>query len=310
MISSGDNRPAVNLMKDSLHIMLTLLHQGYSEVNATRYLGWRKHQFDANKKKLTENNFLRTTKGKLRPNIMVISITEGQQMRRQLEPIAMATVALIKAKLPLIERRYQQIPAFQNHPFQESSLLILSDVLLDNWQIKEVEKGFLKKERPLRHGKYYYAALMQKHANSPVEALGIYGNNVTGRAGYAVCRYGNVRYTPEALQQSELVEQAYKRYKANSIGKPFDYPVLTPTDERALSELAGSIRPELLALLERNRTKLRKEYASSPYAQEVSFEEYFIWWYHVFYTAVTDRLIAEKLIILSPSQLAFYVLEE
>ena len=311
MISSGDNRPAVNLMQDSLHAMLTLLHQGSSETNAMRALGWGKLRFDARKKKLIENDFLKAKDGKLRPNVMIISIAEGQQMERRLEPMAAATAALIKAKLPFIEQHYQQIPAFRNRTFSESSLLILSDVLLDNWQIREVEQGFLKKERPLRHGKRYYAALMQKRANSPVEALGIYGNNVTGRDGYAVCRYGNVRYTPEALQQTQLVEQAYQRYKAaGSAGNSFAYPVLTSIDEAALSGLAGLIRPELLALLEKNRPKLEEEYRSSPYVQEVSFEEYFIWWYHVFYTRVTNKLLAEKIIVLPPSQLAFYVSEE
>jgi hypothetical protein len=242
--------------------------------------------------------------------LLIISLAEGHRMQRQLAPLAVAATRLIKDKLPLLQQRYQRISAFRNHPFTESSFLILSNVLLDNWQIGAVEINFLSKERPLRHGKQYYAALLQKHANSPVEALGIYGNNVTGRPGYGVCRYGNVRYTPEALHQTQVVEQAYQHYKTSAAREPFAYPILTPADQAALAELAGLLQPDLLALLNQNRAKLEEEYRTSPYGQEVSFEEYFMWWYHVFYTAVMDKLLFEKVLILPPSRLAFYVLEE
>jgi hypothetical protein len=310
LISSGANRPALNLLKDSLYVVLTMLHHGYSEATIAHYLRWSAAEFAARKNSLLKNDFLRNSGGSLRPTILIMSLAEGQQMRRQLAPMAAVATKLIKRKLPLIQQRYQQISAFRHRPFAESSFLVLSNVLLDNWQISAIETTFLHKERSLRHGKHYYAALLQKKANSPVEALGIYGNKVTSHAGYEVCRYGNVRYTPVAVHQTHLLEQAYQHYKTSVAREPFAYPVITPADEAALAELAGLLRPDLLALLTQNRAKLEEEYRKSAYAQEVSFEEYFIWWYHVFYTAVTDKLLSEKVLVLPPSRLAFYVLEE
>ena len=58
-----------------------------------------------------------------------------------------------------------------------------------------------------------------------------------------------------------------------------------------LSEIAGLITDELVALLEMHRGKLIRSYRRGGYAREVTFEEYAIWWYHFFYTGITDNLV-------------------
>jgi hypothetical protein len=85
-------------------------------------------------------------------------------------------------------------------------------------------------------------------------------------------------------------------------------PVLDGEDRAALSELAGILTHDLLDLLEAHRPDLTRAYTTSPYADEATFEEYFIWWYHLFYTAVTDRLIARGAITVPESGIASYVL--
>jgi len=70
-------------------------------------------------------------------------------------------------------------------------------------------------------------------------------------------------------------------------------PVLSKGDDERLSEIAAAFRPALLQILEAARPSIHAVYGASPYfAEGVAFEEYAIWWYHAFYTAVTDRLIA------------------
>ena len=75
-----------------------------------------------------------------------------------------------------------------------------------------------------------------------------------------------------------------------------------------LDTIAQVIRPAFLELLEREWPFLRDVYSASPFAKEISFEEYFIWWYHLFYSAVTDRLVAAGRIRLFESGTTSYVI--
>jgi hypothetical protein len=73
-------------------------------------------------------------------------------------------------------------------------------------------------------------------------------------------------------------------------------PVPHNSDNERLSQIAALVTDGLAGLFEKDRNILEKRYRSSPYAQEAIFQEYFISWYHCFYTAVTDRLIAQRVI--------------
>ena len=87
-------------------------------------------------------------------------------------------------------------------------------------------------------------------------------------------------------------------------------PVITPDENRALSRMAAAVLPQLLALLERHQTDIRAAFDDSPYADEVTFEEYFMWWYHLYYTAVTDRLISEGHVERPGAGITSYVIAE
>jgi len=72
--------------------------------------------------------------------------------------------------------------------------------------------------------------------------------------------------------------------------------------------MASLVTNDLVALLERYRPAVRQAYEESPYSREVTFEEYFMWWYHLFYTDVTDRLIAEGYIVDPESGITTYLI--
>lgn len=213
-------------------------------------------------------------------------------------------------------------------------MLLLSDVLLDNWQIDGIEAGFLHAPRPLRRGGRYYLAVVEHVTSAPIEALGFYGNHEEDAGPLSISLYGNQRYKGPTnlimLTQSDAVNafgfgpstplRAVRRELAVDIFKLWDdpradvpeprkaglrglgligrddtviAPVLSKRDNHRLSEIAAAFRPALLQVLEARRASIHAIYEASPYfAEGVSFEEYAIWWYHVFYTAVTDRLIA------------------
>jgi hypothetical protein len=85
-------------------------------------------------------------------------------------------------------------------------------------------------------------------------------------------------------------------------------PVLDKEASAALSDMASLITDDLVALLERYRPAVTQAYEGSPYSRQVTFEEYFMWWYHLFYTDVTDQLIAEGYIAKPESGITTYLI--
>jgi hypothetical protein len=88
-------------------------------------------------------------------------------------------------------------------------------------------------------------------------------------------------------------------------GKP-SIIIFDRTDYQALNRIAATVTGDLVALLERNRTHLMERYSASPYAEETSFNEYFMCWYHFFYNAVTDALKDQRAIDIPPNGVTTY----
>ncbi len=226
----------------------------------------------------------------------------------------------------IIEIAPQVLDRFEHPSFTLERLTISRGGTL-TWQ-------FLGAERPLRNGMHYYYSIQEKVKGDPTEAFGIYGNMNSGYGSASVSLYGNQRQglnfiTIEKPQLKEwfgmddsedvwrfkqkLVEE-FLRLSSNADDalseqhkKGFEkldfiengklaVPIFHKGDQMKLAEIAGLITDELIRLLEKHRSELEKSYRESAYSQEVSFEEYGIWWYHFFYTGVTEKLIAKRYI--------------
>jgi hypothetical protein len=313
-ISSGVNRPGLRLESDKLLDVLVALHRRHPESAIATGLNLTSDQLQDRLQRL---------------------VAEGLVKRRpdgRFVPTVTQTVSLIEARVPSLQAACRSLPGFRNVSFADASLLLLSDVLLDDCQIDEIEAEFLHAPRTLRGGGRYYLAVVENEKSTPVEPLGFYGNHQEQVGPIAINLYGNQRYKgPEnliTLTQSDAVSAfgfepttplpTVRRELANDIFKLWGdpkadvsepkkaglrglglvddngkvlAPVLSASDNDHLSEIATAFRPALLQLLEARRASIQAAYKASPYFEDVSFEEYAIWWYHAFYSAVTDQLI-------------------
>ncbi len=148
-----------------------------------------------------------------------------------------------------------------SHLYSEMSFFLLSDVLLDNWQINNVENDFLNKERTLRHGKRYYIQFAEKDTTYNKEVFGIYGNQYSCKDTICFITYGNNRVN---------TVKTFKEMMTMNI------PFLTKNDQLILGEMAEFYKPKLIEILKTNKPKFVKEYEKSVYVNEIPFEEYFI----------------------------------
>ncbi len=285
MISRGDNRPDFDPNEKSLKALIVSLHQDIPPAEFQKSSGMNPKTYIEMIHYLESKNFLYEKEGKCRPSCMVVSDQEGNELFRRAEPLARKIADTIMANLDVYKSEYSKTTLAQTTPFEKVAFFLLSDILLDSWQISNVENEYLAHERPLRNGKNYYCAYFQ-NLHPQRESFGIYGN--AGFNGFSV--YGNNR----------------KHIDRNAAWEKFEQMAFITMDDNAIFEkMASFYRPILIEILKKNRSYAERAYAETRYAREVSFEEFFIWWYHFIYTRATD-ILAEKSCLTVPESGNFY----
>ncbi|MDF9589908.1 RidA family protein [Bacillus tropicus] len=210
-------------------------------------------------------------------------------------------------------------------------------------QINHIEENYLKKKRPLRNKKRYYYAIQEQEL-ADIEAFGMYGNTYLDLGEVQIGLYGNSRYSTLNLitANNEIFEEYFQNtntdinYKKKLLVKGFVaadrqkdlhlnvvyeklglyqnsqpvIPVLKRTDLSTLNEIANTISEDLVLLFNENDKPLKQYFASSRYSKEITYEEFFIWWYHFFYTKVTEELIKQGVIITSTKKNQTYIIHQ
>ncbi len=342
MISSGKNYPSISLRKNNLDDISILLHHHVPIEDIRKYYNWSDSIFQTKLEMLLKEGLIKKDdKYDYLPTTMVITLQEGEILKEEAKIFTDSVSDMIIEILPEIKKEYTKLKGFKHIDFSRASLFILSDVMLDAWQINNVEKTFLKAERTSRNNMNYYLSFQEKRNNDKREAFNIYGNSsrmygsilsiVIGKAmNFGI--YGNERngvnfntLTKKQLQEwfgmketesinpfkKKLLRELLKlsnnpdykirdTYKQgfNKIdmmeGDILTIPVFNLRDNKKLNKIANLITDNLIELFERNRNILVKNYQNSSYYNEITFEEYFIWWYHIFYTEITENLISKK----------------
>ncbi|WP_205125556.1 hypothetical protein, partial [Flammeovirga kamogawensis] len=214
---------------------------------------------------------------------------DGEKLFKSSIPIANKVVGEIQKELPDIKLKFNETEISKTQDFEKWSFLILSNVLLDSWQIDNVEKYYLNKEkRPNRHGKNYYYSIME-NTDKNRETFGIYGNQYEEINGKSISIYGNNRLNI-SLKQSE-----------NEISK---------SDNEIFSKIASDFKPKLIDILNSEDNYIRKTYKETGYQKEITFEEFFIWWYHFMYTMATKIMSDNNMLKIPDSGNFEYQIEE
>ncbi|MFT4413317.1 hypothetical protein ACLM5H_05610 [Fredinandcohnia humi] len=346
LISRGNNFPTINMQKGSLDLICVLLHKKTRLNDIQEVLSMSEETLDTSLEILLNEGLIKKEKGAYLPTFMILSEEEGAWLKKISLNIGDEIFKIILYSMERIIDETVNIKAFNSFTFDELSLFILSDVILDFIQIDNVENLFIKANRPSRNNKNYYFSIMEKAKNSPKEAFGIYGNHFENIGDLSFGMYGNERYsipnfiTLTDLQGREFFGDKYigiKNFKSALLEKIISFnkgkimldkniqfgleklnimhngvlkiPILDQVDYHALYNIADVIKDGLIDILESNRSYLLNEYCNNHYKEETSFEEFFIWYYHILYSHVTEELI-ENQIVKKPKEGIFnYILE-
>ena len=71
------------------------------------------------------------------------------------------------------------------------------------------------------------------------------------------------------------------------------------------NEIAAEFKPKLLKILADRTGHSHEVFEITGYANEIAFEEFFIWWYHFIYTQTTN-ILAERGKLIIPEGGNFY----
>jgi len=149
--------------------------------------------------------------------------------------------------------------------------------------------------------------------------FGLYGNERNGinfhtiNKAYMEKYFGSFNSESNNSIKQYLLEELMKNYRQkdyqlkeslingfNSLGimkdNKINIPVLSKKDFYRLNHIADIIKDDYINILEENRETIHSKYNNSIYSDEISFEEYFIWWYHLLYSRVTEILIESGMI--------------
>lgn len=277
MISRGDNMPNFSQSKDSANFFLISLHKNIPIDKFKEKTGFDDAKINSIISFFESKNWLHHIGGKPKPTIFIADREDGKALFDFAKPISIEIEKAIKSELPQVKALFSTTDISKLDSFDQWSFFILSNVLMDNWQINDIESHFLKAaERPLRHGKnYYYAYLEMTDKNR--ESFGIYGNMTMTKDGVTRAIYGNNRYN---IRNSN----------------PTFSKRLSSADNKVFNQMAKSFLPTLIDILEKQKPYIDSVYAKLGYKDEISFNEFFIWWYHFIYTQVTDNLAKEGII--------------
>ncbi|PKJ54045.1 hypothetical protein [Bacillus sp. SN10] len=340
MISSGDNSPSIKIKGTKLQYLLVLVHLGFESNAIKMMLNWTNDEFEKRVNLLEAEGLLKQTGGRYYPTCMVITACEGRKLYHLCEPLIKPTLKIFENYSSHIEAISKRIDTF-NHLSKESySLLLYSGVLLDFGQINHIEENYLKKKRPLRKKKRYYYAIQEQEL-ADIEAFGMYGNTYLDLGEVQIGLYGNSRYSTLNLitADNETFEEYFQNnitdinYKKKQLVKGFVadrqkdlhlhvvyeklglyqnsqpiIPVFKRTDLSTLNEIANTISEDLVLLFKEYDKSLKEYFVSSRYSKEITYEEFFIWWYHFFYTKVTEELIKQGVIITNTQKNQTYII--
>lgn len=262
-ISRGNNFPDFSIRKGNRKLFLVALHSNISVKDFQLKAKMNNEEIKSMIQLLESKKWLHKINGIYKPTVFVATKEDGKKLYKYSKPIAKSIALKIKDLLPEIKDKFSKTEISKKQEFKKWSFLVLSNVLLDSWQIFNIENQFLGKyARPKRHGKNYYASIEETTTNR--EAFGIYGNQ-HGK----ISVYGNNR------------TKANLSYTDNFVSKK---------DNIIFKEIAKAFLPKLIKILNSKKQYSKEVYEKLGYSNEISFEEFYIWWYHFIYSQATDYM--------------------
>ncbi len=266
--------------------ILILLHNNFDKDKIKKHLGLNDAEYEEKINFLYGNSLIKKKdNGTFVPSCMIVDLENREQLKNIAKPIGKTAAEIIVARLSKIksfysehftEADYKRKSEFVKNSFDAVSLFVLSNVVLNKWQLKNIQENFIKSLPPKRGNKKFYAALFQlKDSNDSL----IYFEKAYKELDDSIKVYSKNYFEKNSYQVASK--------------KIMDYVVLqiNKNEEKYFDEMAAIISNDLIENLNKQKPKLVKYYLNSVYKEETTFWEWLNWLYQFIVTEATDELI-------------------
>lgn len=338
--------PSVFMENKKTAQLLILLHNRIDEESILENLRIGKTEFDQLINSLfAEGLIKRKDDGNFIPACMVAGNEDEIVIDRFTTGMSEDIASIIIEQLPLIKKSFDRIDSFSNLSFEEASFIILYNVMLAKWQIKNIEERFIRAEPTQRITDRYYLFLRQANSdntginkwavNRSIELNGYYfcsfgmmsqENNLFDAGADQLIRDFGMKQSADPLDfKKELLGDLVRFYNGElSTANPSysaglnKYGILrnsqlklqfiSSQDNIRLFEIAGIISESLVGYLDKQRPVFVKEYLQSKYKEEVNFREWVFWIYNIIAEKTGRNLINKGIAVVKNDEIFHYLI--
>lgn len=339
----------IELGQKNMKEIILLLHNRVETEDIIEYFNIKKDDYDLIINTLYGEGLIKkSTSGKFIPACMVVNSEDEKEIRKFAGEFGSKISEIIIDRYSKIRNSNLSIPGFSAESFDNSSLFILYNVLLDKWQIKNIEEKFLRAEPPQRSGERYYLLIHQIDDETKSNQLSLMDNWCKEYKDYYFCTFGEVwnEYNLVNISRDRLItdfdmneNEEVVTFKENLIANilnsqkgsihsaPPDSSIslkkygiiknnrlvlarITEDENKALYETAKIITDDLINYLNNQRPQLVKHYLQSVYKEETSFREWLFWIYKYMIAEAANKLIEKNYIKITDSNIFNYVIDK
>lgn len=339
----------LNLNQKNLREIILLLHNRIETEEIVDHFKMKKDDYDLIINTLYGQGLLKkSTDGKVIPACMVVNSENEKEIKKYTGEFGSKIAEIIIDRYKKIRDSNKLLPEFAKDSFDDEALFVLYNVLLDKWQIKNIEEKFLRAEPPLRSGERYYLLIHQKSDEVLENQFTLLGNWYVDYKDYCFCTFGDVwnkdnfadisrdklisdfgmsKSEDDTTFKKHLIDNLVNSIKGSLHSAPLDYfdsftkygivknnrlklARITKDENKALFEMAEIITTDLTNYLDNQRPRLVKHYLQSVYKEETSFREWLFWIYKYVIAETANKLIEKKYIKITDNNLFNYVIEK
>lgn len=339
----------LNLNQKNLREIILLLHNRIETEEIVDHFKIKKDDYDLIINTLYGKGLLKkSTDGKFIPACMVVNSENEKEIKKYAGEFGSKIAEIIIDRYKKIRDSNKLLPEFAKDSFDDEALFVLYNVLLDKWQIKNIEEKFLRAEPPQRSGERYYLLIHQKSDEVLENQFTLLGNWYVDYKDYYFCTFGDVwnkdnfadisrdklisdfgmsKSEDDTTFKKHLIDNLVNSIKGSLHSAPPDYfdsftkygivknnrlklARITKDENKALFEMAEIITTDLTNYLDNQRPRLVKHYLQSVYKEETSFREWLFWIYKYVIAETANKLIEKKYIKITDNNLFNYVIEK
>lgn len=335
------------LNQDTVVKMLILLHTRVGKNEIVKELNIGEDEYNNIINQLFAEGLIKTVEGnEFIPDCMVITSGDSKDIKNYVATFGADVAEIIIEKYSQVQEKYSNLNSFFNIPFEDASLFILYNVMMDKWQLNNIVEIFLRSDIPQRGTTRAFVMIYQNDSLEGTRKKIWLENNFEDFGDYQFCAFGKLsgkenfidisrdRLVSDFMMKEGSNEIAFKKkiiddlikfiggntkaanpnltFPLNKYGLLYNnqllLPMISKKDNEIMVNTAKLVSDNLISYLDNKRPLFVKKYLSTVYKDETSFREWSFWIYKFIIEEAAQILIDKGYVKPTERELFYYLI--